>query len=220
MYSLIKKRHTWISGFKYAFKNLGYAYLFIFAFGIISNLLAEFIFDIDLSNLKFIEKERKINNHSYGLLIKIIQLLLITPIIEELIFRLPIRPSKKGILFTIIALSYTIILSLIKGGYYTWLFLSIGIIIAIYSYFYSRGVTRSKYENKAIVLSSIIFGLFHFLNFETFDISLWYYYLYKTFPLMILGFFLAKIRLESSIFFCILAHSIFNLPPFIINFLL
>lgn len=219
-YKHLLKKRSWVVGFKSIIKNLGYTYLLIIGFLIISNSLSEFIFEVNLSELKFTETERKVSNNSYGLFFKLIQLLLITPIIEELIFRSPIRYSKAGFLLTLAALFYAIIISTTKESAFKWIIICISILIVGYSFFYKKTIEKITYEKWAVIISSIIFGLFHFVNFEVFEIEIWYYYIYKLFPLMILGFFLAKIRLESSIAFCIIAHSIFNIPPFIIKFLL
>lgn len=214
------KKHTWIKSFKCVFKFLLFAYFFIMVFSLLANIISEAFFDIDLTNVKELQRPRRNIGFPKPLYLRILQLLIITPIVEELLFRGSIISTKRNFLLALLAVSYTLIISFVNSSSYIWMFTSLLLMLALYHLYYSKNKNKEKIQKRAIIISSILFGLFHITNFKVYDISLLHFYLYKMIPLMILGFFLAKIRIQTSLRYSVVAHAIFNVPPFIINFLL
>lgn len=190
---------------------MGKVYLSIFIFLLFYELIINKIFfDIITDDLP--------NNSSVNKPIwrKFFSALILAPIIEEYLFRAPI---KKIIYFWILGLLVTIlaIISIVLKNQIHYLILLVyGIyLLLIYFFNYKRvGDFGLNIIILNILITSLVFGFFHIRDFEDFDVSKnWLLYLKKSIPMVILGLGLARIRLKYNTYWSMIGHLMFNSVP-------
>lgn len=148
---------------------------------------------------------------------------IILPVLEELIFRLPLKLSKSNIAIFLSLLLFVILNKLnfylaLSSSFLLFTFL-LFIIKSEYLY-YSRLYT--KYNNNFLAffyLQAFIFGTLHLTNYQ-----LYIKYIYL-FPLIVINYILIgcflgyiRVRYAYGIFACIVTHIVINSLYYLINF--
>lgn len=135
------------------------------------------------------------------------------PILEELVFRLALKPGKRNVFGLLVALLYGSFL--IDPDYNTPILLFIALGIAFIIFLYRKIETKivTKLYNKAlpglIYLSSFLFGMIHIQNHTpsiVFNASF-----LLMFPYFCIGLFFAFVRIRFGFKYTVLLHILRNL---------
>jgi hypothetical protein len=148
-------------------------------------------------------------------LINIIKISLLLPIIEELIFRLPLRISKINI-----AISLSIILFVILNKIDIYVAIIFSIVLFVFLFLLIKEESNilertdnffTKYFYIFFYFQAFIFGFFHLTNYV---LDFKYFYLFPLFVInqIFIGVFLGYIRVRYTygIFVCIVTHMVVN----------
>lgn len=196
-----------IESCKAFFKLIWKSFLIILTIDIIVGL----VISTPLRFFNLFPPQREINS-SFLIILKISLLL---PIIEELIFRLPLRISRLNMA---ISLSLIVFGCLSVINLYLAAALSIVPFIIIYfiikkeSLFFTKlNSLNSRYFLQIFYFQAILFGLLHLTNYK---LEVQYFYL---FPFFIISYILAgcflgylRIRYNFGIYLCITTHIVVN----------
>jgi membrane protease YdiL (CAAX protease family) len=142
-----------------------------------------------------------------------IDLVLLGPIQEEIIFRGWLTNRKSGVLFS---LFFTIwLISIHFNGFLT---IFTGVIILIAAFYLSATATSLITRNYPMLFlfSSLVFGLIHITNYVNLQ-SPWYLYPVITSPQIFCGFKFAQVRNNYGLKYSIFLHSCFNGFGFLLN---
>jgi hypothetical protein len=148
----------------------------------------------------------------------IIKALLLLPIIEELIFRLPLKISKINFNISLSIIAFLLLYKLIFSSIYLALFLSLILLMYLNFSIKERSVFLNKlnfifkkYFRTFFYSQAIIFGFLHLTNYR---IDFKYFYL---FPLFVAGYIATgcfwgyiRIRYKFGIYVCITSHICMN----------
>ncbi|MFD2288969.1 CPBP family intramembrane metalloprotease [Pedobacter petrophilus] len=154
--------------------------------------------------------------------------LIFAPIVEELIFRLPLKVSRLNIFISALMayflfyLSHKPISSLITANelikFVVFISLSILVLSSLKERFLS--FVLHKYFGVYFYALITVFGLLHLTNFlSAVPGNLIAFAPLFAFHQVIVGFFLGYLRLKNGLIWCILLHSLFNLLPTISYFI-
>ena len=152
-------------------------------------------------------------------------LLLVPPILEELVFRLPLKRNRINFMIFFVIICWIIISFSLSTGLITskrlWIRLSISLPVGLLlGYFLSYPLQKMRYGIWFYVMASI-FGLIHIFNYygqiTSFVIALYVllYALNKT----VFGMFLGYIRVRYSIFASIAVHFLNNFIPMLMLYI-
>lgn len=148
------------------------------------------------------------------------KLIFFVPVIEEVIFRLPLKFSKQNLFLSLAALHFT----LFYHTYSLFVLIIISLTIALIPYmrmipetFYSRlGLIWKNYFPFVYYGLAISFGLVHLSNFQNLRIAH-----YLVFPLIVsnqiimgLIFGYVRVTFRNGFIFSVLLHFLINLPFF------
>jgi hypothetical protein len=180
----------------YLFKHLLYALVFVS----VVELLKNYLNVVEPDNNKL--KEEFLSNFIFSFFVAIC----LSPIIEELVFRLPLI---KGDYFII-----SIILSFIFLTTSSYIFVKIILSLFVGLFIFYQFYTHSNTLRYILIITSILaFVLIHFDNFNAKDLES--YGLINTIILFLPQFFLAilitKIRMETTFINAVVFHSFYNL---------
>jgi hypothetical protein len=183
------------------------SFLYIFVIGIIFTLLIS----IPLKHFNLLPPQKQINLDSSNIL----KISLLVPIIEELVFRLPLRVSKISIAFF---LSATLFMFLFKLNFYIALAISISIFLSLIlsikkdsQILIKTDIFFAKYFYGLFYFQALVFGLLHLTNY---NLDYKYFYLFPCFILIyiftgcLLGY--VRVRYTSGIYVCIATHIVLN----------
>lgn len=133
----------------------------------------------------------------------LLQVIIVGPIIEELMFRSWITIKRYRILLCWIVIWWV----LFKNWYHYswWIILLIWIIISWLIYFH-KIVLKKSYISYAIIVSSVVFGLVHINNFKGFH---WWEILIVI-PQLLLWFLLWKVRVAYWLHYAVFLHIFHN----------
>jgi hypothetical protein len=140
-------------------------------------------------------------------------LLLISELIDALV--LSVDFSKMSNVILIIVFTYSIISLIFTCDLNFYFLIFYSILVLAVNYLFNK--KKVKLYSINLIITSVIFGLFHVNNFYLIDGAEWYIYAYKIFPMIILGFGLGMIRLKLNVIWSIVGHSLFNLFPFFLT---
>ncbi|MDD4108377.1 MAG: hypothetical protein PHH93_06645 [Prolixibacteraceae bacterium] len=163
-----------------------------------------------LSKLQLIET--KISHLTFQQ--KMIQGLLIAPVVEECIFRLILKENKTYFLITAVICITIIAVEIIMENHISAVvFMFILIVVAVISFFHVKRLIDLYSQNNYKYLywcTIILYGLLHGLNFRF--TNHWHIILIPllTMPQIILGSILSYIRVKYGIFYSIIFHFIVN----------
>jgi len=181
--------------------------LFLVTFLItITTFLSRFIlsyFNLEITQIGFPEK-----NISYFLMGVIL-----APVLEEFIFRAPLKFTKRNLWFFCIGYIYLVSRFIYKSNsiYGVIGILSLTLVL-IYLYKYRVYKTHFKL-NVIIYLSALIFSAIHFQNLD-FDYTSTIGALTYAFPIFFGGLVLSYLRLKYSLLAAIIFHSLHNLVAY------
>lgn len=194
--------------------------IFCLLLGIFSSVITSF----------FINTPKRIdNNINYGTLFFILSCIL-SPLIEEIAFRLPLIYSRLNLSLSITILSFYIInkFFILKNIFdienYFILRILISILCGVIFYFISKkheDILLKIYKNNFKIIyytSSLIFALLHISNFQS-DFSVLLAAPLITLPQLIFGLTAGFVRIKYGFLYCFLIHIINNMiPTFIFYF--
>ncbi|MBU1372132.1 MAG: CPBP family intramembrane metalloprotease [Bacteroidetes bacterium] len=206
-------------------KVLLFAYLFFFIIHIITTgvdfiILEKFKFSFfKIINEKQADASKDLN---------ILFILVLLPILEEITFRLPLKINKIniflsaiGFYFLFVVPIYSINKILILNELIKFLFF-VTFIFCFCFYFLSNRylkIISSRYYTFFFYFLSILFGFLHMTNFiDGVPDYLVFLAPIFTFHQVIAGISLGYIRIRNGLFWSIILHCIFNLPPAIYYF--
>ena len=145
----------------------------------------------------------------------IIKLSLVFPLLEELIFRLPLIMTKRNLSITASLILFVLIYRfgiyvsvLLSGGLFIFLFFTFG---KISSFNYKIGIFSKRYFIIILYSQALIFGFLH-LNNYTLDLHHFYLFPFFIVSHIIIGLFFGYLRVRYSlgIYICIVVHIILN----------
>lgn len=194
---------------------------FIFVFKIYG---FNFLSMIVLSSISFLVFGKQINRIPISFdkqIITVFAALILSPILEELIFRLVLNDFSKikNIVFASLSFFAAMLFSYYKNDgidsrylvVFTW------VLIIWTCYFINKKVAISefnKYDKSLIFISSFLFSISHF---ESYNINNGNYsYIINFLILFITGLLLAKVRLKIGVVWGMFTHFLINLVPSII----
>jgi len=217
-YPLLKNDSTFQSKLILLLKIYGIVFLLNF-FSAPLYLLWEFI--VTHLHYKSLAAQYKTSMHSflakYGYWKAILYVSLIGPVIEEIIFRLPLSFKRKHI-----AVAFGCALVLLAKALPTLnqQNLSINIlarlILFVLGYFallksLPQNITPNKRAQKGFILSSIIiFGLLHTFNYAPFQWGIIFIYPLYVIPQLFMGWFLTYVRFKNGFFWGVALHVLIN----------
>lgn len=179
---------------------------------IIENSFGSVDFSIVKSNTNLLKSFEK-----YNLLLLALKTLIIAPVIEEFIFREPLKKSKIGNNILFFVFCYSMLIIIIKPSLNFYFLNFYAVVLLLFNNFVQK---KKKYILFSLIFTSIVFSAFHINNVETIDnVNNWHLYIYKVFPFIILGYGLGKIRLKLNVIWSIIGHSFFNLIPFVFKYI-
>jgi membrane protease YdiL (CAAX protease family) len=172
--------------------------------------------------IEIIKKVASINetDFNYSPFIIFLSTVLVAPVIEELFFRLILKPRFINcIVFSIFSWLLTIIL-LYKKIFFLFVpifVLSVIELIVLLDKKLFRKMQKSFLIHFCFVfyLSIFIFGFLHITNYEPFNCKLIAIMPILVSPVLIASIFLGFIRMKFGIFYSILLHSMINLIGFL-----
>lgn len=198
--------------------------LLYFLFSITSILLIFAVDEFIVHGLGFpsiralIKKSKSMIIENYNLF----SIVILVPLIEELFFRLILKPYKKNIAFFSFMFSFMIC----YGGQYpnkidTYLLFSllISLLFSVLVFYVLNKKTHIeeilwKNQKILVIFFTLIFGLIHISNIDKVGTLHWklsLFYPIYVLPQMIMGYFCAVLRLKSGLIWGVLFHSIINL---------
>jgi uncharacterized protein len=140
------------------------------------------------------------------------------PALEEVFFRLFLKPNYKNMIFLLILFFTVAIFSFLKGNMPILLFsfFAITLLLVILSrpknlYWFQRIVL--KHFRWVFYFSCFLFGAIHILNFEHLNYKLFLAAPFIIFPQVVAGVFLGFVRMKYGIIFSVLFHSLINFFP-------
>ncbi len=147
----------------------------------------------------------------------IYKVVIIFPLIEEILFRLFLKPTKFTIsmfslFFTFYMLNRNFTHIYYSGlEFYVKLFIASIVAILFYlkcDYYIPFIEKNNKYF---IIISIVVFGLAHISNIKSLHFQLMLFYPIFVIPQMIIGYFITNARLKLGFFWGILLHCLVNL---------
>ncbi|WP_035646356.1 hypothetical protein [Flavobacterium sp. ASV13] len=212
---LIRKDNSFAQKAKELLFNLFYMYLLLFVATIVLKLVDYYVqnqFNFSFYETIFNKQKMKLSNSS------IFRILFIVPLLEELIFRLPLSLKKMHMPF--ISLLFVIFLIHKPSDVYNFrLLIKLILIILllgslIYKFFDQQilVIISTKFYPYYFYTFCISFGLMHLLNFyRSVPVSLIVIAPLFVVPQIITGYFISYIRLRNGFFWGLVFHCICNM---------
>lgn len=157
-------------------------------------------------------------------LVNVLKISLYYPIIEEVIFRLPLRISKFNLILPLSLVVSLLVFKHCLSNFYLAIFLFIILSVSLYllikedSSFFIRLINFfTKKFGRVFYLQALLFGFLHLTNY---NLDLKYFYL---FPLFIMNYIFTgcfwgylRVRYSKGIYLCIASHIFINCIYFLI----
>ncbi|WP_425423151.1 CPBP family glutamic-type intramembrane protease [Spirosoma panaciterrae] len=136
------------------------------------------------------------------------------PIVEELSFRLLLRPTRINLLVSSI-FSFLLFTELVFGygtliNYFIRVVTAIIFSLCVLHYQSTIIYYLSHHKKNSLIVSSVLFGFTHILNFYPIQLSILFIYPIYVLPQICMGFILGAIRLRNSIASSIALHILIN----------
>lgn len=205
------RKYTLIDKSKCTFTYVLKAYLLIFIFIVVSQLIFFFL-DIEYNLKSAIEYNNKHSHSKSNLLFKT---LIFAPIIEEIIFRLHLKPKNQYFTISILVLFLAIVKSYLENSLLFYILLIYVTLLVTIWILIEKFKTANSLFKISFIFSVLFFGLSHISYIKLFDLHYWPIYLMYFVPMFIIGYYLSIIRIKLNMFHSIFAHFIFNLLPFL-----
>ncbi|MCX2432650.1 type II CAAX prenyl endopeptidase Rce1 family protein [Pedobacter sp. GR22-10] len=186
--------------------------IIIFLISLICHFLAEILGRFGLENpFTNLHSNEQIILNKYGLP-ALIGILLLMPLVEETIFRLPLRPKFIHNALSCILLIGIIIANFLAHKEYTSQLIFIGFSLLV---LINLWLNRNRFR-LLVYFSAILFGLMHILNFLPLNFNSLGICMVLIIPQIFVGLMLSYIRIKCNFWLGCLFHIIFNLPHIII----
>lgn len=151
-------------------------------------------------------------------LLNILKISLFYPIVEELIFRLPLRSSKFNLVISFSLLISLLVFKRLVSNIYLTISLSLVLYFSLSLFFQKDSLLFSKLINFFTLRFRLIFYfqalLFGFLHLTNYNIEIKYFYI---FPLFIMNYIFSgcfwgylRVRYANGIYLCIASHILIN----------
>jgi hypothetical protein len=151
-------------------------------------------------------------------LFNILKISLFYPIVEELIFRLPLRSSKFNLVISFSILISLLIFKRLVSNFYLAISLSLILYFSLSLFFRKDSFQLIKLINFFTLKFRLVFYfqalLFGFLHLTNYNIEIKYFYL---FPLFIMNYIFSgcfwgylRVRYANGIYLCIVSHILIN----------
>lgn len=203
----------------YAFYYLVRTYVIILLFSV-GFLLLLYLLGIDNKIEKMPEIIQLTDHREKVTLLFLFSTLFLAPLLEELIFRHPLKDFQTNFKSTLLALAIMIILSLLSKNIVGILILMLGVIYCLNWLLLEHSRIHAAISSKAIyVMSFVFFVVAHFGRFEVLRSEYWPLYVLYGAHMAICAYFLADIRLRRDTSHGILLHFLYNLVPVLVLFL-
>lgn len=220
-----RQNDSFSQSLKEFFSILGFTIFFLFVNYVAVSLVDLVIkFTTNFSFLEVINGAQKVASNQKTVLF----FLVFAPVVEELVFRLPLKVSRKNLLISAVSayilfyLSHKSLASILSANealkFFGFVLVSFGAIFSLKEH-RLRSFLNSYFSIYFYTLI-IIFGLLHVTNFlDLIPKNLIAFAPLFAFHQVIVGFFLGYIRLKRGLIWCILLHFSLNLLPTIAYFL-
>ncbi len=202
-------------------------FVFVMSWVIFQKILNENVASIDFSIYESKQQQNAFQKNPIELFFTIV---LVTPILEELVFRTLIKPNKSDLLlFPCGVIGLALVLTV--GSQFTWYYtyagigiLMIGLFFLLKSKLFEKKflLQTSKFLQKKgimitlLIVSSLLFGVSHALNYGTLsEINL--VILLLTIPRIFSGSIYGIFKIKNGITWSIGLHALRNLIPFLIS---
>lgn len=155
----------------------------------------------------------------------IVIIVIVGPLIEEVVFRLPLAITKTGISLAISVLTFRLMGNSfaspdIKSNFYL-----ISILLSAIILFLTKYTLQDKWLNSLkgnrfkyfFYILTIIFGLVHLSNVKAINFSILPFYPFFVLPQLVIGFFIANLRMQRGFVWGLFLHSAINLTSFLFS---
>ncbi len=224
-YYILPQKNNLKNGINYLIKSYLWCLLLISITTIFLLFLDKIIYFFADKSIYLQVRESMINlKHSFGPY-SIIIVAFLGPLLEEVVFRLPLNGTRFGF-----AAAISVILFRILGNSFTNYnihnalvnintIISIAVFFIINSRFPLKWLTclRGKHFKFFFYATSIIFGLVHILNIKNINMNFIYFYPFFIVPQLIIGLFAGNIRMRKGFIWGFFLHSSINLTSFLFS---
>jgi len=196
--------------------------IFVFIFlGLLDTFIVEYFFNHSiLDQLKLNNQQINTDFGRYSFIVVV----LVAPIFEEIIFRLPLKLGKVGISITAGLICYRLLAGRLFASefydLYSYLKIAIALIFSLITFKFlpASWLVAMKANYKYFFYSvAVIFALVHLSNFSSFNYSVLLFYPFFTLPQFLMGLLIGYVRVEYGFLYGIALHSMINLPAFLIS---
>jgi hypothetical protein len=151
-------------------------------------------------------------------LLNILKISLFYPIVEELIFRLPLRSSKFNLVISFSILIFLLVFKRLVSNFYLAISLSLILYFSLSLFLQKDSFHLIKLINFFTLKFRLVFYfqalLFGFLHLTNYNIEIKYFYI---FPLLIMDYIFSgcfwgylRVRYANGIYLCIVSHILIN----------
>lgn len=152
--------------------------------------------------------------------------LLFSPFIEELIFRLPLKLSKINLLISFFFVMYISIgghvsinhMSIANDGLKLIVTISATAIVGLLVKKEFLNKIQSNYFSFLFYLMALCFTFIHISNFSPLRLSLFFLYPLYVLPQLFAGLFISQVRIKCGFMWGLLLHCLINVPAAILIF--
>jgi hypothetical protein len=218
----INQNNNFKTKLNYLLKCLLFLYLLSFVSHFISNLIQEFFFNRNINDLLLNQQNKDQLKDSF--LFNIFYILLLGPLIEETVFRLPLDLKKRHLLISALVICFFFVGEKYKFlslySLQTWIkIISILTVLIIFRFIKREKIEayKGKYQGVCFYLMALSFGLLHITNFYfILPENVKFFSFLFVLPQVFLGIFIGFVRLKNGFLWGLLMHSIFNLPTVLV----
>lgn len=172
---------------------------------LVDKFVTEILHQASISKL-FTEARKNIDDHQLW------KIILWVPLIEELLFRLPLKYSKWNFSAFIGVIIYLILKS------FSPLDMFANIIIAIICTLivrlilpYNTSIAKVLENKTTIIISILLFGIIHIFNIDTINPHLFWLYPIYVLPQFFMGYFITNLRIKLGFIWGFSLHAFINL---------
>ncbi len=198
------------------FKIFALLYVLIIITGILMTFLDEFILKkAGVSIHQLIINQQSKHNSGLSIYWNFFRSCLIAPIIEETIFRLPLKLNKWNIAISLSTFSLFFFNDITASNLFTYysLFRIISAILILVFFYHVKKefkLSKTNFQIYFLILTSV-FALIHIFNFyKVIPVNLILISFLYVFPQFYLGLFCGYLRLKNGFLWSIFLHSIYN----------
>lgn len=205
----LSQNYTTLQKIQYLFLSFLFYFLSaiiaVFLITLVDAFVTEILHQASISKL-FTEARKNIDDHQLW------KIVLWVPLIEELLFRLPLRYSKWNF-STFIGVSIYLMLKSFSP-----FDMFVNIIIAIICTLlvrlilpYNTSIAKVLENKTTIIISILLFGIIHIFNIDTISPHLFWLYPIYVLPQFFMGYFITNLRIKLGFIWGFSLHAFINL---------